>query len=52
MEAKIGRVYRGLDLTIDCFPDDDVADDPHATLKVSEMVQTGGAMLQREHIHP
>lgn len=34
MEAKIGRVYRGLDLSIDCFPDDDVQDDPHAAVKV------------------
>ena len=34
MEAKIGRVYRGLDLSIDCFPGDDVQDDPDAALKV------------------
>jgi hypothetical protein len=34
MEAKIGKVYRGLDLSIDCFPGDDVQDDPEAALKV------------------
>jgi hypothetical protein len=35
MEAKIGRAYRGLDLTLDCFPDDDVPDDPNAAIRVS-----------------
>jgi hypothetical protein len=34
METKIGKVYRGLDLSIDCFPADDVQDDPEAALKV------------------
>jgi hypothetical protein len=34
MEAKIGRAYRGLDLTLDCFPEDDVPDDPNAAIRV------------------
>lgn len=37
MEAKIGK-YRGLDLALECFPDDDVPDDPHAALKVGVRV--------------
>jgi hypothetical protein len=34
MEAKIGKVYRGMDLSIDCFPADDVHDDPEAAMQV------------------
>jgi hypothetical protein len=34
MQKKIGEVYKGLDLTLDCFPADDVADDPDAFVKV------------------
>lgn len=34
MEAKIGKAYCGLDLTIDCFPEDDVPDDPSAAIRV------------------
>lgn len=46
MEAKIGKVYRGLDLSIDCFPDDDVQDDPEAALKVgADTADTQG------HVH-
>jgi hypothetical protein len=35
MEAKIGRAYRGLDISLDCFPEDDVPDDPNAAIRVS-----------------
>lgn len=35
MEQKIGKVYRGLDLSLECFPADDVQDDPDAAVKVS-----------------
>eukprot|EP00775_Hariotina_reticulata_P013222 gene13222-13353_t len=45
MEAKIGRVYRGLDLSIDCFPDDDVADDPHAVLKAIGSMKPGDVAI-------
>lgn len=34
MEQKIGKVYWGLDLTLECFPEDDVQDDPDAAVKV------------------
>lgn len=34
MEQKIGKVYRGLDLTVECFPPDDEQDDPDAAIKV------------------
>jgi hypothetical protein len=34
MEEKIGNVYKGLDLTLECFPEDHVQDDPQAFLKV------------------
>lgn len=34
MEQKIGKVYRGLDLSLECFPADDVPDDPDASMKV------------------
>lgn len=30
IEAKIGKVYKGLDTSLECFPADDVADDPNA----------------------
>lgn len=30
MERNIGRAYKGLDLTLECFPADDVEDDPQA----------------------
>lgn len=33
--AKIGSVYKGLDTTLECFPADDVQDDPDAYKKVS-----------------
>jgi hypothetical protein len=32
----IPQVYKGLDLSLDCFPADDVADDPEAYLKVGQ----------------
>ena len=38
MQKKIGEVYKGLDLTLDCFPADDVADDPDAFVKVHAAV--------------
>lgn len=31
---QIGDAYKGLDLSLDCFPADDVEDDPEAYLKV------------------
>eukprot|EP00878_Enallax_costatus_P025884 GHUV01027729.1.p1 GENE.GHUV01027729.1~~GHUV01027729.1.p1 ORF type:complete len:128 (-),score=9.55 GHUV01027729.1:423-806(-) len=34
MDQKIGKVYRGLDLTLECYPADDVQDDPDAAIKV------------------
>ena len=34
LQRKIGDVYHGLDLTLECFPDDDVECDPEAYLKV------------------
>jgi len=34
VEAKIGRVYKGLDTTLECYPEDDVADDPNAFKRV------------------
>jgi hypothetical protein len=34
IEAKIGRAYRGLDISLDCFPEDDVPDDPNAAIRV------------------
>jgi hypothetical protein len=34
IDAKIGQVYKGLDLTLECFPADDVPDDPDAFKKV------------------
>jgi hypothetical protein len=36
MAQKIGAAYRGLDLSLDCYPDDDVEDDAGAYLKVAE----------------
>jgi D-galacturonate reductase len=30
IEAKVAKVYKGLDTTLECFPADDVADDPQA----------------------
>ena len=33
MDNNIGSVYRGLDLELECFPDDHVQDDPQAFLK-------------------
>ena len=44
MQKKIGEVYKGLDLTIDCFPADDVADDPEAFVTVRP--RTGGRVIQ------
>lgn len=41
MEQKIGKVYRGLDLTLECFPEDDVQDDPDATMKVTNTAGLG-----------
>ncbi len=35
MQKKIGDTYKGMDLTIECFPPDDVSDDPDAFIKVS-----------------
>lgn len=34
VDAKIGQVYKGLDLTLECHPADDVEDDPEAFRKV------------------
>lgn len=45
MEAKIGRAYRGLDLAIDCFPGDDVHDDPDATLKAIATMKPGDVAI-------
>lgn len=36
------QVYRGLDLSIDCYPDDDVHDDPEAAMKVMNLGRGGG----------
>lgn len=36
------QVYRGLDLSIDCYPDDDVHDDPEAAMKVAKPWTPGG----------
>ena len=42
MDEKIGRAYRGLDLTLECFPGDEVEDDPDAYLAVGlALVQVG-----------
>jgi hypothetical protein len=42
MDAKIGKAYKGLDLTIECFPADDVPDDPNAFQQASS-TQTAAA---------
>jgi hypothetical protein len=43
IDAKIGKVYKGLDLTLECFPADDVPDDPDAFKKVRAYWPGGGA---------
>jgi hypothetical protein len=48
MQKKIGEVYKGLDISIDCFPADDVADDPDAFTKVGPRER---ACLQRLATH-
>ncbi|KAF8062958.1 ydgJ [Scenedesmus sp. PABB004] len=45
MEAKIGRVYRGLDLSLECFPADDVHDDPDATIKAIATMKPGDVAI-------
>jgi hypothetical protein len=37
IERNIGAVYKGLDTTLECFPADDVADDPDAYKKVRKL---------------
>lgn len=34
LQSKIGDLYRGMDITLECFPADDVEHDPDAVTKV------------------
>eukprot|EP00882_Tetradesmus_deserticola_P003525 GHRQ01003730.1.p1 GENE.GHRQ01003730.1~~GHRQ01003730.1.p1 ORF type:complete len:435 (+),score=181.80 GHRQ01003730.1:307-1611(+) len=45
IEAKIGRAYRGLDLTLDCFPEDDVPDDPNAAIRAIGSMKPGDVAI-------
>lgn len=45
MEAKIGKVYRGLNLSIDCYPDDDVHDDSEAAMKAIASMKPGDVAI-------
>lgn len=42
---KIGAVYKGLDTTLECFPADDVADDPDAYKAALKTMRPGDAAI-------
>ena len=41
LKSKIGDVYKGMDISLDCFPDDDVECDTQAIHKVCEGLSVG-----------
>eukprot|EP00878_Enallax_costatus_P003292 GHUV01003495.1.p1 GENE.GHUV01003495.1~~GHUV01003495.1.p1 ORF type:complete len:426 (+),score=94.81 GHUV01003495.1:198-1475(+) len=45
MDQKIGKVYRGLDLTLECYPADDVQDDPDAAIKAIGSMKPGDVAI-------
>jgi D-galacturonate reductase len=45
MKEKIGDVYKGLDITVECFPADDVAFDPLACEKAMDTMQRGDGVI-------
>ena len=53
MREKIGQVYKGLDLTVECFPADDVAFDALASEKAMDTMQRGDCVVifTPDHTH-
>jgi len=45
MQEKIGDVYKGLDISVECFPADDVAFDPLACEKAMDTMQRGDGVI-------
>lgn len=45
MKEKIGDVYRDMDLTLECFPGDDVAWDPDAYKRAMDTMTPGMVQL-------
>ncbi len=41
VRAKIADVYKGLDTTLECYPEDHVGEEPTAYLRVSGNVEAG-----------
>jgi D-galacturonate reductase len=45
MQEKIGDVYKGMDLTLECFPADDVAWDDQAHIKAMDTMRKGDSVI-------
>ena len=45
METKIGNVYKGLDVSLECFPADDVAFDGAAYITAMDTMKAGDAVI-------
>ena len=50
LKSKIGDVYKGMEISLDCFPDDDVECDTQAIHKVCEGLSGTGVLGCPPHL--